>query len=78
MNGEPEWFAAFVAGLPCPKCRQHFEEFLRSHPPDFESRTRFFSWTVAAHNFVNRSNGKPEMSLTMAQRIHAFKGDSSV
>jgi len=77
MNAEPEWFAAFVAGLPCPKCREHFEQFVHSHPPDFESRTRFFCWTVAAHNFVNCNNEKPEISVERAHRIHAFKEDSN-
>ena len=76
-DNEHEWFAAFVAGLPCPKCREHFKQFVQAQPPDFESRSKFFSWTVAAHNFVNRHNGKPEIPPDIARQMHAFKEDTT-
>jgi hypothetical protein len=70
MQGEEEWFAAFVDGLPCPECRAHFEEFLRRTPPDFRSRRNFFRWTVLAHNAVNQALSKPSWTVGAARREH--------
>jgi hypothetical protein len=75
MENEQLWFSAFVAGLPCPECRQHFKEFLSNHPPDFSSRQAFFSWTVAAHNHVNQATGKPSLSSKQAYETHRFDPD---
>lgn len=72
MTGEAEWFAAFKAGLPCPKCREHFEQYCLDYPPDFRSRAGFFIWTVNAHNHVNCATGKAEWSVTNAYAFHAF------
>jgi Erv1 / Alr family len=73
MDQEAEWFAAFLKGLPCPKCRHHFEAFLNKNPTDFTSRPAFFAWTVRAHNFVNQSNGRPELLVDEALRLHQFE-----
>ena len=70
MQGEDRWFSAFVEGLPCPKCREHFEAFVHHHPPNFVSRALFFEWTVNAHNYVNVANGKRELSLDEALEAH--------
>lgn len=70
MDGEAEWFEAFLNGLPCPKCRAHFCDFLGRTPPDFSSRDAFFGWTVEAHNFVNEATGKPRVGLAEAKKLH--------
>jgi hypothetical protein len=70
MNGESYWFAAYLEGLPCAKCRLHFEAFVHDHPPDFRSRNAFFEWTVLAHNHVNEANDKPVMTLAEARWAH--------
>ena len=75
MDGEPDWFAAFVDGLPCPKCREHLEQFLRKSPPDFRSRIWFFAWTVAAHNYVNQQVGRRTLSVAEATKEHQFTPD---
>jgi hypothetical protein len=72
MEGEEHWLAAYLAGLPCPKCREHFEEFLRKSPPDLRSRRQFFVWTVAAHNFVNEAIGHRTLGVTEALNEHQF------
>jgi hypothetical protein len=74
MDKEHEWFAAFCRGLPCPQCREHFESFLRDHPPDFSSREAFFSWTVRAHNHVNRVLGAGLLDDQEARRRHMQGG----
>lgn len=71
LDQEPEWFRSFVAGLPCPKCRNHFEEFVARNPPDFSSRRSFFAWTVCAHNHVNQATGKSIMGHYEAWMEHA-------
>lgn len=63
MEGESEWFKSFIESLPCPKCKHHFESFIQQNPPDFSSRPAFFTWTVKAHNFVNRALQKPEVNI---------------
>lgn len=70
LADEETWFAAFLAGLPCPECRHHFEEFLLQAPPNFRTREGFFLWTVRAHNFVNQSMGKPRFSVSEALVMH--------
>src|SRR4030095_12202561 len=68
MAGEEVWFDDFVRGLPCPKCRNHFEEFLKVRPPDMSSRTAFFAWTVNAHNHVNEATKKRLITMDEAYK----------
>jgi hypothetical protein len=75
MDNEGRWFSAYVAGLPCTKCRQHFEQFLAAHPPDFKSRHDFFAWTVEAHNFVNEATGHPRLNIDEARKVNRFAPD---
>ena len=71
MEGEQEWFDNFVENIPCPHCLAHFRIFLEKNPPDFSSRPAFFRFTVCAHNYVSRSLGKPEMTVTEALLVHS-------
>lgn len=75
MEGEAEWFKAFVVSVPCPKCQKHFEEFVKAIPPDFSSRVAFFAWTVAAHNYVNGATNKRSITLDEAYQTHHFLKD---
>ena len=75
MEGEERWFASYLDGLPCEKCRQHFAEFLGQSPPDFSSRESFFNWTVAAHNYVNVAMGRRSWSIEEARAEHQFLPD---
>ena len=51
--------------LPCPKCREHFEEFLRRRMTASAVSTRngLIRLLNDAHNEVNRRRGKPTWSL---------------
>ena len=75
MDDEQEWFRNFREGLPCAKCRVHFEDYIAHHPPDFSSREKFFQWTVDAHNHVNQHTGKKIVSLDEAHKIHEYVFD---
>jgi hypothetical protein len=70
MDDEWDWFNSFRKGLPCPKCRKHFEMFVQKNPPDLSSRPKFFAWTVAAHNHVNEALHKKTVSVEKARRLH--------
>lgn len=70
MDKEKEWFDTFVDSIPCPHCQKHFTLFVEENPPCFESRPKFFAWTVEAHNYVRRSQQKPEISLDEALSLH--------
>lgn len=48
--------------LPCIGCANNWGEKLKKHPPNLESRSGFFKWSVDMHNQVNKSNGKKELS----------------
>ncbi len=47
--------------LPCPMCRVHFSETLEKYPIELALQTgpELFTWSVAVHNEVNKSIGKP-------------------
>jgi len=76
MEGEEQWFNDFIDGLPCPKCRNHFEEYVKEHPPILKTtRIGMFAWTVDAHNHVNFRNGKRIWTIGEALDAHRFHDD---
>jgi len=61
-----KFFDALPYVLPCEKCRDHLIEHLAKHPMDAAlagGRNTLFVWSVQLHNTVNKSLGKPEMSV---------------
>jgi hypothetical protein len=61
-----KFFDALPYVIPCDKCRQHLIENLEKHPMDVSAMSggkALFAWSVELHNIVNRSLGKPVMSL---------------
>ena len=59
-----EFFEALAFLIPCPICRDHYTEFLKQMPitPFLDSRDDLFKWTVALHNNVNKTLGKPQFT----------------
>jgi hypothetical protein len=78
LDQEEAWFAHYLEGLPCPKCREHFQQFMAWRPPPLDSRAAFFAWTVQAHNYVNRATGKPEFTVAEARRLHAWPDAAAI
>lgn len=39
--------------LPCYSCRSHFKTYIRSNPPDLQSKTTMTVWLNDLHNHVN-------------------------
>lgn len=62
------WFDNWVASIPwngCP-CQQHFEEYCKQNPPDFNDLWR---WGVELHNEVNKRTGRNVHSLEQAENL---------
>jgi hypothetical protein len=50
----------------CKACRSHWLDITTEHPPVFGNPAEFFEWTVARHNDVNSSLGRPPFPLVAA------------
>jgi hypothetical protein len=62
------WFDNWVASIPwngCP-CQQHFEEYCKQNPPDFNDLWR---WGVELHNDVNKRTGRNVHSLEQTENL---------
>jgi hypothetical protein len=72
-----EFYESLTFLIPCPVCREHYAEFLKSMPisPFLDTRDDLFKWTVAIHNNVNEKLGKPRVteleSLEFYRRLGA-------
>jgi hypothetical protein len=73
---EGEWLEEFARRLPCGECRAHWSKLLAELPPELASREKYFAWTVAAHNAVNRRLGKPEMPEAEARQLHRWPAEA--
>lgn len=61
-----KFFDALPYVLPCEKCKAHLIQHLESHTMDGAlagGRRTLFAWSVELHNIVNRSLGKPTMTV---------------
>lgn len=58
--------------LPCPKCRDHFKEYIAKHP--IWNNTDLSKWCIAYHNDVNRVTNKPELSEADVKKLF-YVGD---
>lgn len=61
-----KFFDSLPYVLPCAKCKEHLLQHLEKNPMDAAlagGKTTLFTWSVQLHNAVNRSLGKPEMSV---------------
>jgi hypothetical protein len=59
------FYESMVDVLPCPICRQHYEENLKSHPvePALKDRNSLVIWVWEMHNKINVQLGKREFSF---------------
>lgn len=44
--------------LPCPTCKFHYQEYLKTNPPNLSDKHTFVYWTIDLHNDVNKRTGK--------------------
>lgn len=59
-----EFYESLKFLIPCPVCRQHYEEHLHEMAitPFLDRREDLFKWTVDLHNKVNLKLNKPRVS----------------
>jgi hypothetical protein len=59
-----DFFESLGHLVPCPKCREHYQQHLQKMPigPHLDRRDDLFRWTVNVHNEVNKLTGKPVVS----------------
>jgi hypothetical protein len=57
-----EFYESFTHLIPCPACKLHYSENLKTLPvtPSLDTRKDLFKWTIDMHNMVNKQLGKPE------------------
>jgi len=59
-----EFITLYQYVLPCAGCRHHFSQLLQDFPIPEEGD--LFEWSIEAHNIVNKSLGKPEITVEEA------------
>lgn len=61
-----EWLSNWANRVPCGECRVFWRSWLSDNLPPLSSQKEFFTWTVSAHNAVNRKLGKREWTVEEA------------
>jgi hypothetical protein len=49
-----DFFGSMSYLIPCAKCRGHYEEYIKKHPIDADSRESLSRWVYDLHSDVNR------------------------
>jgi hypothetical protein len=60
------------SNFPCGECKEHFENYIRTHPLELtlgKSPESLFLWTFNFHNAVNHRLKKPQVSYDDAKKI---------
>lgn len=65
-----QFFTAMGDVIPCGKCRAGYQDKLRAYPVDASSGDALFEWTVAIHNMVNESTGKPPWTVAQTREYY--------
>lgn len=65
---------AFVAQLPCARCRSHAIQYILARPPDLASSKKLQEWMWRFHNAVNARLGKPLMPYCRYEALYSLAG----
>ena len=73
-------------GFPCPECRRHYNEYLKSNPPSFNKNNgiingdeeaiekgTYFKWSVDFHNTVNKRLSNDSMKRKVFSYMEAYQ-----
>ncbi len=61
--GARAFFESLTTVLPCPICREHYAEKLKTHPVTVGSKGELIYWVWDIHNQVNTMLGKPTVTI---------------
>ena len=76
---EKQFYKNFFANLgnvlPCPRCREHYNENLADSPIEghLNSRRALVEWLIEMHNRVNEKNGKPTYNYDQVMQMYYKK-----
>jgi hypothetical protein len=59
IDAELRWINIFTSWIPCGACKNHFNEILKTNPPDLSSPRKYKQWAIDVHNIVNNKLNKP-------------------
>jgi len=62
QEGIRSFYESLQVVIPCPICREHYKEALKSIPIQTSSRDAVVEWVYDIHNVVNTTLGKPQLS----------------
>lgn len=54
------FFQSFALLYPCGECANHFQQLLKTYPPQTSSRMGAAMWLCSMHNIVNARLGKED------------------
>ena len=52
------------------KCGEHWNIWMKQHPPKYGQNGEFFEWSVQAHNHVNALTGKKQYTVEEAKAFY--------
>ena len=66
--------------IPCDLCKQHYSEYLKTHPidPHLSNKMSLVKWVLDVHNDVSKRLGKPTWSLNklLTHYENSYKSNS--
>lgn len=60
---------------PCETCRGHYNTFVQSSPPHFETDEDVERWWLSVHNYVSRILGKREWTIAQLRQKYPRNGN---
>lgn len=60
MDREIRFFSKLHKIIPCPKCKDHYKEWINKNP--LNKNPDLVNWVIACHNNVNKFANKPILS----------------
>jgi len=65
-----DFFKSLEGVIPCPQCRQHYGEHIKSNPIQAEDTDDMSRWVYNLHDKVNKRNGKTSPSYEKVKEMY--------
>lgn len=80
-NDYIEFYKTFKELIPCPKCKEHFENNLSKDEFNIENninKLSIFDWSVRLHNEVNKTKNKPLLTSDEAIKLYTYDNGNPI
>lgn len=77
-NNFKQLFESLQNTLPCPRCREHYQQNLKENPIQLNSRNDLIQWVIDIHNAVNEKNSKKIYSRKEVEDLYQSKYNYSI